>query len=156
MAKKKLVRITKKLYEEICDKVSQDISVASLYRDDPDRYPRPETFSRYVARQSKEIQEKYLDARRIQISIIDDKYTELINNPPLCTGDKVADSHAYKVWQTQCSHMRDRIARLGPIFNQKYNPVQKQEVKHENPPVIKVASFIEPDLPSKEDKDEIH
>jgi hypothetical protein len=141
---KKQVRYSKALVKDICDHIARDISVLSLYRNNPDKYPRPETFSRWI--QSKpEIRETYETARKLQMVTIDDQYTDLLNCEPPNTGDKIADSHNYKVWQTKLSHYRDRLTRLAPIFNKEYDKVTKTEVKHTDAPNIVVTNYSIPD-----------
>ena len=141
---KKHVRFSKALVKEICEYISRDVSVAQLYREDPTRYPRPETFSRWMSNKGDEIREMYEQARRLQMSTIDDKYTDMLSQPPEHTGDKALDSHNYKIWQTKLNHLRDRLARLAPIFNKVYDKASKVEHSGEvQGPQIVIQSYLD-------------
>ena len=145
MPRKKKVRITKSLFRELCDHIAQDKSVAQLHRDNPDKYPRPESFSRYVARSKPEVIETYYAARKAQIFVIDDRYNDLLENKPIPTGDKAVDAHTYKVWQTTLLHLEKRLARLGPIFSKEYDKVARAEIDHKGEATqIVIGSFLDP------------
>lgn len=154
MAKTKRVRFSKVLVEKICESVAQDVSVAELFRKNPEAYPHPTTFSTWMSTKGDEIREMYEAARRLQMSTIDDKYTDLLNNPPPITGDKIADSHSRDVWRTQLNHLERRLARLAPIFNAKYDKAQKVEHQGEvSGPTIVIQSYPEELLSISTDKD---
>lgn len=154
MPRKRGVRYSKSLVVHICDQIAQDISVAELCRSDPLKYPDAKTFSRWVVAKGDEIRDIYENARRIQMSTIDDKYTDMLANPPAQTGDKALDAHNYKVWQTTLNHLANRVARLAPIFNVKYDKAAKVEHSGEvSGPTIVIQSYDH--TPVKEDeKDE--
>lgn len=156
---KKNVRYSKALFKEICDSISQDISVASLYRSNPDKYPRPETFSRWASGKP-EVRQMYETARKLQMATIDDEYTDTLANPPAHTGDKALDSHNYKVWQTKLNHLRDRLARLAPIFNSTYDKAAKVEHSGEvKGTQIVIQSYLDEPITGSLDKpiqDDVH
>lgn len=145
MKRKSGVRYSKQLVKEICEYIAQDVSVAELYRRDPTRYPRPETFSRWCSGKGAEIRDIYENARRLQMATIDDKYTDMLNNEPVSTGDKVQDSHIRTVWQTKLNHLANRLTKLAPIFNVKYDKTHKVEHSGEvQGPQIVIQSYDAP------------
>lgn len=135
------VRYSRALAEEICEFISQNIAVAELYRRDPKKYPRPETFTRWISKHE-DLKEMYFESRKVQMTILHDLYTDLLNNPPKYTGDKFFDSHERDVWKRRVSALEYELSKIAPIFDQRYHKTEKMHIEGDNlGPQIMIASY---------------